>query len=415
MLRILDGEVVILGAARTPVGAYDGCLKDFRAPDLGGFALKAAIERSGLAPADLDEVFMGNAVAGGLGQNPTKQAAFAAGVPMTTPTTAVNVVCASGLGAIFEGIRAILARTGDIVAAGGMESRTNAAYLLGPKDKRGARIPGQARGDVFIPETPPPDAEVGEYRKVIRSFRAAGIKEPNTFETLVCWKKPATSMKDYAVTYGKSRGWTVEFVDEAAAESFRRAEQARDEGVFAEEIVPAGEVKDDEIATRELQATLREKSDSFCSAYNAPSLADGAAAVILAARERAESSGLQPLARVTAFARVDTPPEDFIEAPIAATKLITDGLREAGREASFDLIEANESFGVQIPAFKEKIPIERQNPHGGAVALRQPLGAVGPRILTTLLYALARHDLGRGIATTCFGSGGALAIAVERI
>ncbi len=414
MLRVLDGEVVILSAARTPVGAYDGRLKDFRAPDLGHFALKAAIERSGLKPEDIDEVFMGNAVAGGLGQNPTKQAAFAAGVPMTTPTTTVNVVCASGFGAVFEGIRAILAKTGDIVAAGGMESRTNAAYLLGPKDKKGARIPGRARGDVFIPETPPPDAAVGEYRKVIRSLRAAGIKEPNTFEALVCWKKPATSMKDYAVAYGKSRGWTVEFVDEHAAESFRRAERARDEGLFAEEIVAAGDVRDDEIITRELQATLRGKSDSFCSAYNAPSLADGAAAVVLASRERAESAGLAPLARVLAFSRVDTPPEDFIEAPTAATKLIIDGLKAAGREASFDAIEANESFGLQIPVFREKIPIERQNLHGGAVALRQPLGAVGPRVLTTLLYALARHDLRRGIATTCFASGGALAVAIER-
>ena len=131
MLRLLDGEVVILSAARTPVGAYNGWLKDFRAPDLGSFALKAAIERGGLKPEDLDEVFMGNAVAGGLGQNPTKQAAFAAGVPMTTPTTAVNVVCASGLGAIFEGIRAILAKTGDIVAAGGMESVACILMLTG--------------------------------------------------------------------------------------------------------------------------------------------------------------------------------------------------------------------------------------------------------------------------------------------
>jgi len=415
MIRLLDGEVVILGAARTPIGAFDGILKGFKAPQLGAAALGAALERSGVTPAQVDEVILGNAVAGGLGQNPAKQAAIAAGLPHAVGCLTVNAVCASGMAAIVEGLRAILSGTAGLVVAGGMESRTNAAYLLGPKNPRGERLPGQAKGATFIPETPPPDAPVDEYKKFVRSLRAAGITEPTTFEALVCPWRSGTSVIDYAAAWAAARGYTPEMINACADESFRRAERARDEGLFDAEIVPVGEARRDEIASKELQAILRAKSDKLCSSYNAPSLADGGAAVVLAAAARARELGCSPVARVLACSRVNTPPEAFVEAPVAAIRLILDGLAAAGRPAGFDLVEVNESFGVQIPLFREAIPIERQNLHGGAVALRHPLGAAGARILTTLLYALKRYELRRGIAAMCFASGGAYAVAVERL
>jgi acetyl-CoA C-acetyltransferase len=354
-------------------------------------------------------------VGGGLGQNPAKQAAVAAGVPHTAASLTVNTVCSGGLAAVIEGCRAILAGTAGVAACGGMESRSRAPYLLGPANPRGERLPGQVKGDTFIPETPAPDAPVDDYKKFVRTIRAAGIKEPNTFEALVCPWKPATSMKDYAVAYGRSRGWTPEMINGFADESFRRAERARDGGLFDAEIAPVGEVRRDEIASKELQAVLRVKSDSLCSSYNAPSLGDGAAAVVLAAAARARELGVAPVAKVLAFSRVDTPPEGFIAAPVAAAGLILDGLRAAGRNTDFELLEANESFGLQIPVFREGIHIERQNVHGGAVALRHPLGAAGARILTTLLYGLKRYGLRRGMAAICFASGGAFALAVERV
>jgi acetyl-CoA C-acetyltransferase len=413
MLRLLNDEVVILSAARTPIGAFDGILKGFKAPQLGATALKAAIERSGLKPEQVEEVILGAVVAGGLGQSPAKQAAVGAGMPMTVRSMTVNTVCSSGMAAIVEGCRAILSGTAGVAAVGGMESRSSAPYLLGPKNPRAERIPGQAKGDTFIPTCPAPDAVIDEYKKFVRTIRAAGIKEPNTFEALVCPWKAATSMKDYAVAWGTARGYQVEAINQAADESFRRAEKARAEGLFADEIVPAGEATQDEIATQELQKILRDKSDNLCSSYNAPSLADAGAALIIAEAGKAKELGAKPIAKILAFSRLDTPPDSFIEAPVAATRLIIEGLKAAGRPADFDLLEGNESFGLQIPLFAKEIPIERQNLHGGAVALRHPLGAAGARILTTLLYGLKRYNLRRGIATTCFASGGAYAVAVE--
>ncbi len=410
MLKVLKGEVLILGAARTPIGAYDGSLKDFRATDLASVALHAAIERSGITPDQIDEVILGNVVGGGLGQNPAKQAAVAAGIPHSASSMTVNTVCSGGLAAVVEGARAILSGTAGIVAAGGMESRTNAPYLLGPRSRRGVRLRGQVKGSVFMLEVPPRDAPVEVYKRFVRSIRAAGVKEPNTFESLVCPFNAGRSMKDYAEAYGKAQDWTVEYVNASAAESYRRAEKARDEGLFDDEIAPVEEVAQDEVASKKIQQALRAKSHGFCSSYNAPSLGDGAAAVLLAEASIARQLGLSPLARILAFSRVDTAPADFIEAPVAATRLIMNALAD---DAPFDLLEANESFGLQIPLFKEKIPIARQNIHGGTVALRQPLGATGARILTTLLYALKRYHHRRGMAAICFGSGGAYALAVE--
>ncbi len=414
MLKLLNDEIVVLSAARTPIGGMDGELKAFKAPQLGALALKAAVERSGLTPEQIEEVILGSVVSGGLGQSPAKQAAVAAGMPQTVRSMTVNTVCSSGMAAVVEGARAILSGTAGVVAVGGMESRSSAPYLLGPKNPRGERVPGQAKGDTFIPECPAPTAGIDDYKKFVRTIRAAGIKEPNTFEALVCPFKSATSMKDYAQAWGTSRGFTVDQINQAADESFRRAEAAAGEGAFDAEIAAVGEVRRDEIAAKELQGILRAKSDSLCSSYNAPSLGDAGAALVLAESGRAKELGARPIAKILAFSRVDTPPETFIEAPVTATRLILDGLKAAGRAADFDLFEGNESFGLQIPLFQKEVPIARQNVHGGAVALRHPLGAAGARILTTLLYALERHKLRRGIAAICFASGGAYAVAVER-
>lgn len=416
MLRLLrDEEVYIVGAARTPSGAFDGALKDNKAHDLGGVALKAAIERSGVAPDAVDEVVMGNVVTAGLGQNPAKQAAIKAGLPHSVHNILVNTVCSSGMAAIIEGVRSILSRSAKVVAAGGMESRTNAPYLMGPFDRRKRRIEGEVRGDNFFLNFPAATAAEDEQKAFIKSLRAAVIKEANTFESLVCPFSEGTSMKDYGVRFAQKRGWDSAFVDGHAAGSYEKAGRARDEGLFAEEIAPVGDVKDDEIATKELQKILRGKSDSPVSSYNAPSLGDGAAAVMLAEGARVRELGIAPMARVLGFARVDVPPEEFIEAPVAAARMLMDALKSEGMADGFDIFEGNESFGLQIPLFKEAVPIERQNIHGGAVALRHPLGCSGVRIVVTMLHAMRRYELKRGLAAICFASGGAFALAVERI
>ena len=413
MLRILNGEVVIAGAARTPIAGLDGALAKYKAPQLGGIAIKAALERSGVNPRDVDEVILGNVVSAGTGQSPAKQAAVAAGLPHSIMSMTVNTVCSAGMAAVIEGVRAILSGTSKVLAVGGMESRSNAPYLLGPTDKKGSRVEGEVRGYVFTPAFPGPDAPVDDYKKFIRNLRMAGFKEANTFEALVCPFKDATSMKDYAVKYAEKRGWTADFINGFAAESYAKAERARDEGLFADEIVPVGDVKDDAIHPKELQEHLRAKSDSVCSSYNAPSLGDGAAALVIAEAERARDLGLTPLARILGFSRVDVPPEDFIASPATAANMLIEGIAQSGGPSKFDILEGNESFGLQIPLFREAVPIEKLNVHGGAVALRHPLGAAGARILVTLIHAMKRYGLENGVAAICFASGGAYAIALE--
>ena len=416
MLRILrEEEVFVLGAARTPTGAFDGVLREHRAVELGAAALEAAIGRAGLPPEAVEMVVMGNVVGAGLGQNPAKQAAVGAGCPHSVHALLVNTVCAAGMAAIVEGLLAILAGAAGTVAAGGMESRTNAPYLLGPFDRRRRRIRGEVRGDNFCLEFPPPEAGADEYRAFVKSLRAAVLKEANTAEALVCPFNPGVSMKDYGVRYARRRGWDAAFVDRYAAGSYEKAMRAQAEGAFAEEITAVGGVSRDEIADPGLQRALREKSDSPVSSYNAPSLADGAAAVVLAAGGRARELGARPLARVLGFCRLDVPPEEFIEAPVRATRMLMEALAAAGLADGFDIFEGNESFGLQIPLFQEGVPIERQNVHGGAVALRHPLGASGARIVVTLLHAMRRYGLRRGIAAICFASGGAFALALERV
>ncbi|MBN1809415.1 MAG: thiolase family protein [Planctomycetes bacterium] len=408
MLRTLDGEVIVASAARTPIGTLDGILAGHTATALGAFAVKAAVERSGIDPGAVDEVFMGNVVGAGLGQNPAKQASRGAGLRDAVHCTTVNTVCSGGMAAVIEACRAILSGTASVVVAGGMESRTHAPFLFGPVDKKGNRVRGEIRGYSFTPAFPGPDATVDDYRQTVRSLRVAGFKESNTFEALACPFNEGVSMKDYAEKYAASRGWDAAFVDEYAAASYAAAENARDRGFFDDETVPVDGIPRDEIASPELQQTLRAKSASPCSSYNAPSLGDGAAALLLAGADRARELGLQPVARVTGFSRVDVAPQDFIAAPVAAARMLMDAL---GGE--FDIFEGNESFGLQIPLFREEIPIEKQNVHGGAVALRHPLGAAGARIMVTMLHAMRRYDLHRGLATICFASGGAFATAVE--
>ncbi|HHN46650.1 MAG TPA: hypothetical protein ENN09_04335, partial [Planctomycetes bacterium] len=265
MLRILDGEVVILSAARTPIGGFDGSLVKYSAPQLGAVAVKAAVERAHLPPDVVDEVILGNVVAAGLGQNPAKQAAVGAGLPHTVSTMLVNTVCSAGMGAVIEGVRAILAGTSRVLVVGGIEARSRAPYLFGPHDRKGSRVKGELRGYSFTPALPGPDAGIDDYKKFIRDLRMAGFKDANTFEALVCPFREATSMRDYAVKYAEKRGWNADFINRFADESYAKAARARDEGLFAEEIAPVGDVKDDEIPSVERRAALREKSDNPCS------------------------------------------------------------------------------------------------------------------------------------------------------
>ena len=412
MHRILnDRPIYILSAARTPVGAFDGILKDYRAPVLGGAALRAALLRAGLPGSSIDEVFMGNVVTGGLGQAPAKQASVAAGIPQTVPATLVNTVCSSGVSSIIAGVNSILAGTAQLVAAGGMESRSTAPYLMGPRTSDGSRLAGKVRGDQFALK---PAKSLDGFAQLFMQLEDAKIREASIYDGLVCPFDPTKLMKDYAEAYAAKRLWTVEQVNLAADESHRKALEAQRKGFLVDEITPVGDASSDELQSEERLKQLREWSNVICSPYNCPGLGDNAAAVVIADAERVAKLGVTPLARLTGYARIDCAPEDFVEAPSQAVEELRLALRHAGMKSDWPLMEMNESFGMQLLLYAEKWPDVTMNVHGGAVAFRHPLGSAGIRILVTLLYAMKRYDYRSAVTAVCFGGGGAVALSLER-
>ncbi|HEY3181143.1 MAG TPA: acetyl-CoA C-acetyltransferase [Casimicrobiaceae bacterium] len=392
---MLNDPIVIVGAARTPMGAMQGDFASLSASDLGAVAIKAAVERAGVRPDDVQEAIMGNVLPAGQGQAPARQAALKAGLPLATGCTTVNKMCGSAMKAAMLAHDQIAAGTSDIIVAGGMESMTNAPYLM-PKARSGYRMGHQVVQDhMFL------DGLEDAYEK----GRLMG-----------------TFAEDCAAKFG----FTREAQDQFALTSLSRALNANNDGTFAWEIAPvtvtgkSGERvvdKDEQPAKASpdkiplLKPAFRK--DGTVTAANSSSISDGAAALVLMTRSNAERRGLTPLAVIVGHATHAQESAQFTTAPVAAIAKL---LRNVGWSAKdVDLFEINEAFAVvTMAAMKEHgIPHERVNVHGGACAIGHPIGASGARIVVTLIGALRKQNKKRGVAALCIGGGEATAMAIE--
>lgn len=393
---MVQEDVVIVGAARTPIGSFTGKLASVPATRLGSVAAAEAIRRAGADPQQVDETIFGNVLSAGLGQAPARQVAIGAKVPATAGALTVNKVCGSGLMAVMLAANRIQAGEAELVLAGGMECMSRAPYLL-DRARTGYRM---------------------GHAQMYDSMILDGLWDVyNQFSMGLCGELCADKYH-----------FTREAQDDYAARSYTRALAAQAEGRFARELVPveipgrkgAIEVVDEDeepkrgdlVKMRSLKPAFKEGGS--VTAANSPSVNDGAAAVVVAAARRAEALGLQPLARIVGMAVAATAPEWFTVAPIDAVRRL---FKKTGWSAeSVDLFEINEAFSVVTMAANQDLGLDpaRVNVNGGAVALGHPVGATGARILVTLLYAMADRGARRGIAALCLGGGEAVALAVER-
>lgn len=394
-----ENEAVILSAARTPIGRFQGALSTIPAPNLGSVAVKAAVERAGIDPAEVEELLMGNVVSAGLGQAPARQSGLFGGVPASVSATTLNKVCGSGLKAAMLSAQAIRAGDGDLFIAGGFESMSRAPYLVSGR-----------MGELKFGNTQMTDALLND-----------GLWDP--FENWGMGNAAEFIADEYEVTR--------EAMDQFAFESHQKAVAAQEAGKFKDEIVPV------EVPGRKGQVTLVEqdegprkettlevlsklkpvfKSDGKVTAGNASSMNDGAAAVVISSRAYAEKNKLKPIARVVGYAQAALESKYLFAAPAYAMPKL---LKKVGWTlADVDLIELNEAFAAQVLADGYALADQgwdwsKVNVNGGAIALGHPLGASGARVLTTLIYALKDRGLKRGIASLCLGGGEAVAMAVE--
>ena len=391
-----DSDVFVVSAARTPIGALQGSLAEVPAPRLGAVAIAGALARAGLAAEHVDLTCMGNVLAAGIGQAPARQAAIFAGVPHAVPALTVNKMCGSGLEAVILGVRAIRAGDARIALVGGMESMTQAPYLL-PKARAGYRL---------------------GHAEVVDSMIRDGLWDPyGDFH-----------MGEAAERCADELGISREAQDEYARESYIRARHSQESGQSAHEIVPVSVpskrgdvvVSEDEEPARSDLAKFDKLRPAFRSAgtitaANASKIDDGAAALVLANAAACRARGLVPLARVVAYANHAQAPERFPTAPVFAIEKV---LARAGlSHEEIDLFEINEAFAVVALACMRlaKVDHHRLNVRGGAVALGHPIGASGARILTTLLFAMKERASRRGLATLCIGGGEANALILERV
>ncbi len=390
-------EAVIISAVRTPVGKFLGTLKDFKATELGGLVVKESVKRGGVDPAEVDEVIMGCVIQAGLGQNPARQAALNGGLPPAVSAVTVNKVCGSGLKSVMMAAQGVQLGDTDIVVAGGMESMSNAPYLI-PKARQGYRL---------------------GHGELLDSMIQDGL-----------W----CAFNDYHMgCTGEvvAERWDVSRAqqDEYALNSHRKAAAAIKAGYFKDEIVPVEipQKKGAPVVFAE-DETVREdtsiealgklrpafKKDGSVTAGNAPGVNDGASAVVVTSLERARSMGIEPMARIAAQATSGTEPELVMMAPVEAIRKV---LKKTGWSFSeVDLIELNEAFSVQAVAIVKELGLDpaKVNVNGGAVALGHAIGQSGSRLLTTMLYEMKRRDVHRGVVALCLGGGNAVAMAVER-
>ena len=392
----MSREVVIVSAARTPIGNFQGGLAPLSAIQLGTVAAKAAIERAGIKPELIEEVIMGNVLPAGLGQNPARQVLIHAGVPESAGAFTVNKVCGSGLKTVMLAAQAIKAGDADVILAGGMESMSNSPYLL-PKARSGMRM---------------------GHAQVVDSMISDGLWDIyNDFHM-------GTTAEMVADKYEVAR----QAQDEMALSSHQKAVAAVDAGRFNDEIAPVEvpqrkkppiTIKDDESprrgASMESMAKLRAafKKDGSVTAGNASSINDGAAALVVMSAEKAAELNLKPLARIVSYTTSGLAPEWVMMTPVPATKKLFE--KTGWSAGDVDLYEFNEAFAVQACAVVGELGVDadRVNVNGGAVALGHPIGASGARILTTLIYALKQRELTRGVASLCMGGGNGLAIGIE--
>jgi acetyl-CoA C-acetyltransferase len=391
-------ESVIVSAVRTPTGKFLGALKGFTAPQLGALAVAEAVRRAGIDPGIVDECIMGNVVSAGLGQNPARQAALHGGLPDHVAALTINKVCGSGLKAVMLADQGIRVGDIDVAVAGGMESMSNAPYLL-PRVREGLRM---GNGEVV-------DSMINDGLWC-------------AFEQWHMGNSGEVVAEHYKV--GRAAQ------DDYAARSHQKAARATSEGAFTDEILPISipQKKGDPLVvtrdeairadtTAEGLAALKPafKKDGTVTAGNAPGVNDGASALVVMAAPRAQSLGLAPLARIVAQATSGLAPKFVLMTPVEAVRRVAE--KAGWKLADVDLFELNEAFAVQAVAVLNELGIDpdKVNVNGGAVALGHAIGSSGGRVLTTLLYALKRRNLKRGIATLCLGGGNGVALAVERV
>ncbi|MGX8130767.1 thiolase family protein [Acinetobacter baumannii] len=387
-------DIVIVNGARTAMGGFQGSLSGLTAPELGAVTIKEAIARAGLQPTDVEEVIMGCVLPAGLKQGPARQAMRKAGLPDSTGAVTINKLCGSGMKAVMQAADMIKAGSAEIVVAGGMESMTNAPYVL-PKARAGYRMGhGEIKDHMFFDGLE--DAETGRL------------------------------MGSFAQDMANTRGYTREQMDDFAIRSLKRAQTAITEGYFKDEIVPVtvSTRKGDVIVDQDEQP-LNAKIDKIPSlkpafakdgtitAANASSISDGASALVLTSSEVAAQRGLQPLAKIIATASNSQHPSEFTIAPVGAIEKV---LKKAGWNAQdVDLWEINEAFAMvtMCPIDDFKLDPEKVNIHGGACALGHTVGSTGSRIILTLIHALKRTGGKKGVAALCIGGGEATAVAIE--
>jgi acetyl-CoA C-acetyltransferase len=395
-----NDPIVIVSAARTPMGGFQGELKDFTAPQLGAAAIRAAVERSGVKPDQIQEVIFGNCLFAGQGQAPARQAMLGAGLPISAGATTISKMCGSGMKAAMLCNDLLIAGSNDVMVAGGMESMTNAPYIM-PKARSGYRM---------------------GHQQVYDHMFLDGLEDAYARDE----KGAARLMGSFAEDCAEKYGFTREAQYQFAIVSLERAQKANQEGWFAWEITPlavkAG--KDEKFIENDEQpfkANIAKipllkpafRKDGTVTAANSSSISDGAAALVMMRRSTAETLGLKPLAVVVAHSTHSQEPGWFSTAPVGAIAKLFD---KTGWSADkVDLYEINEAFAVvTMAAMREhKLPHEKVNVHGGACALGHPVGASGARIVVTLIGALRKYGLKRGVASLCIGGGEATAMAIE--
>ena len=395
-------DAFIVSAVRTPIGKYLGALSDTPAAELGGRVLAEALTRAKIAPGSVDEVIMGSVLQAGLGQNPARQAALKAGLPDTIAAYTVNKVCGSGLKAVMLAAQAIRAGDADVIVAGGMESMSRAPHLLF-NTRSGWKIGDQKAVDAMI------------HDGLWCAFENWHMGE---------------AAEHIATKCGIGRGEQDRF----AVQSHQRAAQAWGQGAFANEVLPiaAGKKKPGEPgrsdrveqdegfradSNRDALAKLKPsfRTDGSVTAGNASMLSDGAAAIAVVSGHGLEKLGTKPMARVVAYATSGIAPKDIFLAPVGAVRIVLEKAKLS--IGDIDLFELNEAFAAQMLACNKDLKIDeaKLNVHGGAIALGHPIGASGTRVLVTLLHALERRNLKRGLASLCLGGGNAVAMIVERV
>jgi acetyl-CoA C-acetyltransferase len=389
-------EIVVVAARRTPIGAFQGVLSSATAPQLGAAAAKAALADAGLPAEAIDEVIFGCVLPAGLGQAPARQAALAAGIARSVPATTVNKMCGSGMKAVMIAADQLRAGSASVILAGGLESMTNAPYLL-PKARQGYRM---------------------GHGEILDHMMLDGLQSPWDGQSMGCFAD------DTSRQYGFSR----QSQDEFAAESVRRAQRAVKEGDFAAEIAPVT------VKTRKNEQVVAEdeapftldlakipslkpafRKDGTVTAASSSSISDGAAAVIVMTAEAAKARGIRPIARIVSYASHAQAPEWFTTAPAPS---IAKALERAGwKTTDVDLYEINEAFACVTMAAMKDLGLDhaKVNVNGGACALGHPIGATGARLLTTLVHALRRRGLKRGVASQCIGGGEATAMTIELV